>query len=93
MRDNGSGIAPEHVPHVFQRFFRADRDRVSRGGAGLGLALCLSIAQAHGGDVRVESKLGEGTTVSVLLPLAAGVLPTEDPPPLLAPVACWSGSG
>jgi heavy metal sensor kinase len=68
--DTGSGIAPEHLPHVFQRFFRADRDRGREGGAGLGLALCHSIALAHGGDIRLESKLGEGTCVSVTLPLA-----------------------
>jgi heavy metal sensor kinase len=72
--DTGSGIAPEHLPHVFQRFFRADRDRGQEGGAGLGLALCHSIALAHGGDIRLESKLGEGTCVSVTLPLA----PIED---------------
>jgi len=67
--DTGSGIAPEHLPHVFQRFYRADRGRArERGGAGLGLALCQSIAQAHGGDISLESRLGEGTRVAVALP-------------------------
>lgn len=93
VRDNGSGIAPEHVPHVFQRFFRADRDRVNRGGAGLGLALSMSIAQAHGGDIRLESKPGEGTNVSVVLPLAAGVSSTDHRQTVLAPVASEAVSG
>jgi signal transduction histidine kinase len=70
VRDTGSGIAPEHLPHVFERFFRADRDRSRDGsGAGLGLALCLSIARAHGGDIRIDSDAGNGTRVAVRLPL------------------------
>lgn len=70
--DTGSGIAPEHVPHVFERFFRGDRDsRRSSGGAGLGLALCQSIALAHGGDIRIDSQVGVGTRVTVRLPSQA----------------------
>ncbi|HEX8969655.1 MAG TPA: ATP-binding protein [Chloroflexota bacterium] len=69
--DTGSGISPEHLPHVFERFFRADREeRRERAGAGLGLSLCQSIARAHGGDIRIDSELGRGTRVTVRLPSA-----------------------
>jgi heavy metal sensor kinase len=70
--DTGAGIAAEDLPHVFQRFFRAHGGR-SRdgGGAGLGLALCQSIVQAHGGEISLESELGRGTRVTVRLPLIA----------------------
>jgi heavy metal sensor kinase len=69
--DSGTGIAPEDLPHVFQRFFRAQRDRSREsGGAGLGLALCQSITKAHGGEIELESELGHGTRVTVRLPLA-----------------------
>ena len=72
VRDTGIGIAPELLPHVFERFFRGDRDKLhDRAGAGLGLALCLSIARAHGGDMRIESVLSKGTEVVVQLPLAS----------------------
>jgi signal transduction histidine kinase len=71
--DTGSGIPPEHLPHVFERFFRGGRDghRADRG-AGLGLSLCESIARAHGGDIHIESEPGIGTRVTVRLPLAPG---------------------
>lgn len=69
--DTGTGIAPEHLPHVFQRFFRGDRDRSrADGGAGLGLALCQSIVLAHGGEIDLESEIGFGTRVTIRLPLA-----------------------
>ena len=69
--DNGIGIAPEMLPHVFERFFRADKAR-SRdlGGAGLGLAIVQSICTAHGGVVSVHSKEGQGSQFTVVLPLA-----------------------
>lgn len=69
--DTGEGIAPEHLPHLGERFYRADsaRDR-SRGGFGLGLAICGAIVAAHHGQLRVESVLGQGTTVTVALPRA-----------------------
>ena len=66
--DNGCGIAPEHLPRVFDRFYRADPSRSARG-AGLGLALVKSIADLHGGSARIESEIGQGTTVKLTFPL------------------------
>ncbi|MBV9849357.1 MAG: HAMP domain-containing protein [Armatimonadetes bacterium] len=69
--DTGEGIAPEHLPHVFERFYRADAARSSRqGGTGLGLAICKSIVDAHGGEISIESAAGRGATVRVTLPCA-----------------------
>jgi signal transduction histidine kinase len=72
--DTGSGIAPEHLPYVFERFYRADpaRDRAT-GGAGLGLAIVKQLVEAQGGQARVESTLGRGTTFSFTLPWAEAV--------------------
>jgi len=68
--DTGVGIAPEHQPLVFERFFRADKARSREsGGSGLGLAICDSIVKAHGGQIRFVSQPGEGTTFVVHLPL------------------------
>jgi two-component system heavy metal sensor histidine kinase CusS len=66
--DTGSGIAPEHLPHVFDRFYRADRSRAAGGGVGLGLAIVKSIASLHGGTVQIASHLGKGTTVTLRVP-------------------------
>jgi heavy metal sensor kinase len=72
VRDTGIGVAAEDIPHVFERFYRADRAR-SRdfGGSGLGLAIGTWIAQVHGGEIRVESKLANGSCFEVRLPLAS----------------------
>ncbi|HEY8742776.1 MAG TPA: ATP-binding protein, partial [Chloroflexota bacterium] len=68
--DSGVGIAPEHLPHLFERFYRADAARSrDEGGAGLGLAICQWIASAHQGTIAVQSTPGEGTTFTVSLPL------------------------
>ena len=69
--DTGAGIPPEHLPHIFDRFYRVDKAR-SRddGGTGLGLAIASSIAKLHGGDIQVESQVGKGTAFYVTLPLA-----------------------
>jgi two-component system, OmpR family, phosphate regulon sensor histidine kinase PhoR len=68
-RDTGIGIAPEHLPRLFERFYRVDPARSrDEGGTGLGLAIVKHLAEAHGGSVRAESAVGRGTTVSVYLP-------------------------
>lgn len=67
--DSGPGIPAEHLPHIFDRFYRVDRARSRQiGGAGLGLAIARELARAHGGDVTVHSTPGEGSTFTVHLP-------------------------
>lgn len=69
--DTGSGIAPEHLPHVFERFYRADPARGrENGNAGLGLSIAQGLVRAMGGQIGIESRPGVGTTVSVALPHA-----------------------
>jgi two-component system, OmpR family, heavy metal sensor histidine kinase CusS len=68
--DNGSGIASEHLPRVFDRFYRAESSRGSDG-AGLGLALVKSIVDLHGGTATIQSEIGRGTTVSLTFPRRA----------------------
>lgn len=71
VRDTGRGIAPEDLPHLFERFWRGDHSRArSTGGAGLGLSICKAIVDSCGGTIAVSSRLGEGTCVTVRLPLA-----------------------
>ena len=69
--DTGVGIAPEHLPHIFDRLYRADsaRDRAS-GGTGLGLAIVKGLADALGAEVQVQSTPGEGSTFRVVIPMA-----------------------
>jgi heavy metal sensor kinase len=68
--DSGTGIPEEHIPHIFERFYRVHEDRSrTEGGAGLGLSICQHIAQSHGGRIEVVSKSGEGSTFSVSLPI------------------------
>ncbi|MGO4424399.1 sensor histidine kinase [Streptomyces sp. MCAF7] len=69
VEDEGPGI-PEHaVPHVFDRFYRADRGRSrASGGSGLGLSIVAAIAELHGGRVRLDTAPGRGTRVEVVLP-------------------------
>jgi len=66
--DTGPGIAPEHLPHIFERFYRADKARTHDGGAGLGLAIAHWIVTAHKGKIQATSTLGQGTTFTVQLP-------------------------
>jgi two-component system phosphate regulon sensor histidine kinase PhoR len=75
VRDTGVGMAPEHLPHLFERFYKVDRSRRD-GGTGLGLAIVKEIVEAHGGQVWAESKEGEGSTFGFTLPC----LDQPDPP-------------
>lgn len=81
VRDTGIGISAADLPHVFERFWRADRVRSrgsERGGFGLGLAISQYIAQAHDGSLGVQSRLGRGTTFTVTLPITAPPAPDDD---------------
>jgi len=68
VKDTGEGISPEHLPRLFDRFYRADRARSRSGGVGLGLAIAKSLVEAHGGQLSVTSVLGSGVTVTIRLP-------------------------
>ncbi len=71
VEDTGEGIAPEHIPHLTERFYRVDRARSrDTGGAGLGLSIAQRIAEAHGGTLNITSRSGHGTTAALILPLA-----------------------
>ncbi|HEY3397279.1 MAG TPA: ATP-binding protein [Armatimonadota bacterium] len=78
--DTGAGIATEHLPRLFERFYRVDkaRDRAT-GGTGLGLAIVKHLAEAHRGRVSVQSEIGHGSTFTVFLP--APLLESAAPPP------------
>lgn len=70
VKDNGSGISPEHLPFVFDRFYKLDRGR-ERSGTGLGLAIAKAVVEAHGGEITVQSGgTGAGATFTLYLPLA-----------------------
>ncbi len=75
IHDTGPGVAPEYLPRVFDRFFRADRGRNrAQGGSGLGLAIAQSIAYAHGGRLEVISAIGQGSTFTAILPCAVALM-------------------
>jgi two-component system phosphate regulon sensor histidine kinase PhoR len=69
--DTGEGIPASELSRVFERFYRVDKARARQtGGTGLGLAIVRHVAEAHGGTVRVESELGQGSTFTVTLPVS-----------------------
>lgn len=69
VRDNGTGIQPSHIPHIFERFYKVDSAR-SETGTGLGLAIARHIVEAQDGTISVESQFGSGTTFSIVLPVS-----------------------
>ena len=94
VRDTGPGIAPEHLPHLFERFYRVDAARSGDdepggqpgsgpGGSGLGLSIAGWVARAHGGEIRVQSEIGSGSTFEIRLPLDGrpAAVPVPDEPP------------
>jgi heavy metal sensor kinase len=73
VQDTGQGIAHDHLPHIFERFYRTDRARAKdSGGAGLGLAIVKEIIEAHKGSVKVESEVGKGSVFTIILPVLSG---------------------
>lgn len=69
VQDTGSGIDPEHLPHLTERFYRVDASRTGgTGGSGLGLAICRTIIEGHGAELEIQSKPSEGTQLSILFP-------------------------
>jgi two-component system sensor histidine kinase VicK len=78
VRDNGIGVPSEDLPHMFERFYRVEKSRTSEtGGTGLGLAIAKEIIDAHGGSISIDSKLGEGTTVTMRLPVICNLKTVE----------------
>jgi signal transduction histidine kinase len=91
VHDSGSGIAAEHLPNVFERFYRADPSRTrATGGAGIGLAIVKQLVEAHGGTVGVASTLSEGSCFSFTLPVSVG--DQEALPPLITLGASGAGA-
>jgi two-component system phosphate regulon sensor histidine kinase PhoR len=71
VHDTGPGIAPEHLPRITERFYRVDRSRSREsGGTGLGLAIVKHVVQRHGGELKIESTVGVGSTFTIVLPAA-----------------------
>jgi two-component system phosphate regulon sensor histidine kinase PhoR len=67
--DTGSGISPDHLGRIFERFYRVDTARSrDEGGTGLGLAIVRHLVEAHGGSVRAQSVVGQGTTITLHFP-------------------------
>jgi two-component system phosphate regulon sensor histidine kinase PhoR len=84
VQDSGAGIDPAAVPRLFERFYKADASRASGAGSGIGLAIVKHAIEAHGGRVEVQSRLGEGSTFTLIIPLVgrdrAADLPAVNPP-------------
>lgn len=76
--DNGPGIGPDDLPHIFDRFYRVDRSRmrgIATGGTGLGLSICQAIITAHRGTIEVTSEIDHGTTFTITLPMITEKIP------------------
>ena len=84
VEDTGPGIAPADLPHVFDRFWRADRsrDRAS-GGTGIGLTISRRLIELHGGQIEVQSTVGQGSRFQFWLPVTAAVV---SPPAAISPL-------
>jgi signal transduction histidine kinase len=80
VHDTGVGVAPEHLPRLFERFYRADpaRSRDDGGGTGIGLAIARSIVEGHGGRITAASQPGNGSTFTFDLPAAPAAVPATD---------------
>jgi len=87
VRDYGSGIPPEKLPHIFDSFFttKTGPDSSGKGGTGLGLSMCKEIIEAHHGRIRVDSTVGKGTAFTLKLPTVAKAAPRQ--PPRTLPLA------
>jgi two-component system sensor histidine kinase ResE len=86
VEDTGEGIAPDDLPHVFERFYKADRSRGDRHSAGLGLSIAKPLVELHGGEIDIHSLQGVRTVVSIMLP-AYLALRTAGPQAGLSPAA------
>ncbi|MFD7551867.1 sensor histidine kinase [Streptomyces sp. NPDC059816] len=94
VRDTGSGIPPDQLPHLFDRFWRADGARGrATGGSGLGLPIARQIVADHGGTVTVSSEVGRGTAFTVTLPAPPAPRTPDTPPAPTAPTAPTGGDG
>jgi signal transduction histidine kinase len=72
--DTGNGIAPEHLPHIFERFYRVEEARGEEGqGNGLGLSIAKGLVEAQGGHIGITSKVGHGTRITITLHTASEV--------------------
>jgi signal transduction histidine kinase len=89
IRDYGSGIPQDKLPHIFEPFYttKAGPDASGKGGTGLGLSMCRDIVEAHHGRIRVDSTVGKGTAFTIKLPVARQAAPTPAATPAAAPVS------
>ena len=78
VQDQGIGIAPENLPRLFEAFYRVDSSHTAEiPGTGLGLVIVKAIIEQHGGRVLVDSEVGQGTTLSILIPVRREINPSE----------------